>query len=249
MSENTLKINAIVVQASQSGENDKILTLLSPKAGKISVIAKGIRSLKHQSRNACGFLCYSSFVLKKIKDGFYSLVSAELSESFRTLSEDVVLLSYGAYFADLTRMCVQSGVEASEEVRLLLNTLYVLCKKPHNAPLIKAVFEFKIMELCGIVPDFSPRCPCGNDAAYFCVSEGEIRCGEHKGPNAIPINAPQIKICMYLLESNLRDALFCEYDEKISVSLSALTEPFLAYHLGNLPNSLTYLHQIVKKIP
>ena len=248
MAENTLKINAIVVQASQSGENDKMLTLLSPEAGKLCVIAKGIRSLKHQSRNACGVLCYSSFVLKKIKDGFFSLVSAELSESFRTLSEDVVLLSYGTYFADLTRLCVQSGVEASEEVRLLLNTLYVLCKKPQNAPLIKAVFEFKIMELCGIVPDFSPQCPCGGRGTHFCVSEGEIRCDEHKSSDAILVNAPQIKICTYILESSLKDALYCEYDEKISSSLSALTEPFLAYHLGNLPNSLNYLHQIFKKI-
>ena len=248
MAENTLKINAIVVQASQSGENDKMLTLLSPEAGKLCVIAKGIRSLKHQSRNACGVLCYSSFVLKKIKDGFFSLVSAELSESFRTLSEDVVLLSYGTYFADLTRLCVQSGIEASEEVRLLLNTLYVLCKKPQNAPLIKAVFEFKIMELCGIVPDFSPQCPCGGRGTHFSVSEGEIRCDEHKSSDSIWVNAPQIKICSYILESSLKDALYCEYDEKISSSLSALTEPFLAYHLGNLPNSLNYLHQIVKKI-
>ena len=112
MSENTIKVNAIVVKASQSGENDRILTLLSPEAGKLSVIAKGIRSLKHQSKSACAPLCYSSFVLKKVKDGFYSLISAELCESFRTLSEDVVLLSYGAYFAALTQMGVQSGTEA-----------------------------------------------------------------------------------------------------------------------------------------
>lgn len=248
MAENTLKIDAIVVQAAQSGENDRLLTLLSPEKGKISVIAKGIRSLKHQSRNACAPLCYSSFVLKKVKDGFYSLVSAELNESFRTLSEDVVLLSYGAYFADLTRMCVQSGVEASEEVRLLLNTLYVLCKRQKHSALIKAVFEFKIMQLCGIVPEFSTLCPCGGCGTYFCVSDGEIRCNEHKGPDSLPINAAQIKICTYILESSLKDALFCEYDERVSASLSTLTEAFLAYHLGNLPKSLDYLHSIVKKI-
>ena len=64
MSENTVKINAIVVKSSQSGENDRLLTLLSPEMGKLTVMAKGIRSLKHQSRNACAMLCYSSFVLK-----------------------------------------------------------------------------------------------------------------------------------------------------------------------------------------
>ena len=248
MPENTVKLNAIVVQSAQSGENDRLLTLLSPEEGKISVIAKGIRSLKHQSRNACAPLCYSSFVLKKLKEEFYSLVSAELIESFRTLSEDVVLLSYGAYFADLTRICVQQGIGADEEVRLLLNTLYVLCKRSDSAPLIKTVFELKIMELCGIVPEFSPECPCGETGMYFCVSDGEIRCNEHKTADSIPISPSQIKICTYILESSLKDALYCEYDKTVSASLSTLTEPFLAYHLGNLPKSLDYLHSIVKKI-
>lgn len=249
MSENTIKVNAIVVKSAQSGENDRLLTLLSPEEGKLSVMAKGVRSLKHQSRNACAPLCYSSFVLKKVKDGFYSLVSAELSESFRTLSEDVVLLSYGAYFAALTQMCVQSGTEASEEVRLLLNSLYVLCKRPRSAPLIKAVFEFKIMELCGIVPEFSFECPCGKKGGFFCISDGEVRCGEHKTPDALPINEAQIKLAMYITESSLRDALYCSFDDAVSESLSSITEPFLLYHLGNLPKSLNYLHEIVKKMP
>ena len=249
MSENTIKVNAIVVKASQSGENDKLLTLLSPESGKLTVMAKGIRSLKHKSKSACAPLCYSSFVLKKIKDGFYSLVSAELSESFRTLSEDVVLLSYGAYFAALTQMCVQSGSEANEEVRLLLNTLYVLCRRKDAAPLIKAVFEFKIMELCGIVPEFFNECPCGGSGQYFCISDGEVRCSAHKTPDALPINQAQIKLAMYITESSLKDALFCTYDSAVSESLSTITEPFLLYHLVDLPKSLNYLHEIVKKMP
>jgi len=248
MSGDTIKLNAIVIKAVKSGENDKILTLLSHDIGKITVIAKGVMSLKHKSRSACAPLCYSSFVLKKIKDGFYSLTSAELVESFRTLSEDVVLLSYGAYFASLTEMCVQSGVSADEEVRLLLNTLYVLCKRNDEAPLIKAVFEFKIMELCGIVPDFEYECPCGNEGSFFSVSEGEVRCSEHKTPDAIQIGKAQIQLAKYITESSLKDALFCRFDKRASSSLSAVTEPFLLYHLGNLPNSLKYLHSIIENL-
>lgn len=249
MSENTIKINAIVVKSAQSGENDKLLTLLSPEEGRLTVIAKGVKSLKHQSRNACAPLCYSSFVLKKLKDGFYSLVSAELNESFRPLSEDVELLSYGTYFASLSEMCVQPGIGAGEEVRLLLNTLYVLCKRRDSAPLIKAVFEIKLMELVGIIPEFSEECPCGEKACCFSVSEGEVRCREHRTEDSVLLNPAQLKLAVYITESSLKDALFCEYDMKISASLSSITEPFLRYHLGNLPKSLDYLHGIIEKMP
>ena len=248
MSDDTIKLSAIVIKAVKSGENDKMLTLLSHEIGKITVIAKGVMSLKHKSKSACAPLCYSYFVLKKIKDGFYSLTSAELIESFRTLSEDVLLLSYGAYFASLTEMCVQGGVSADEEVRLLLNTLYVLCKRTDEAPLIKAVFEFKIMELCGIVPDFEYECPCGIEGSFFSVSEGEVRCGEHKTQDSVQMAKVQIELAKYITESSLKDALFCKCDKRVSSSLSSVTEPFLMYHLGNLPNSLEYLHSIVKNL-
>lgn len=246
MSDDTIKLNAIVITAVKSGENDKMLTLLSQEEGKVTVLAKGLMSLKHKSKSACAPLCYSSFVLKKVKDGFYTLISAELNESFRNLSEDVVLLSYGAYFASLAGMCVQKGVPADEEVRLLLNTLYVLCKRPDEAPLIKAVFEFKIMELCGIVPDFEYECPCGEAGTFFSVSEGEVRCSEHKTSDAIAVGKAQIQLAKYITESTLKDALFCQYDKRVSSSLCSITEPFLQYHLGNLPNSLEYLHSIIK---
>lgn len=248
MSETTIKINAIVIKVKDTGENDRMLTLLSPEMGKVSVMAKGIKSLRHKSRGACFPLSYSSFVLKKINDGLYSLTSADLIESFRALSGDVVLLSYGAYFADLCSMCVQREIGAKEEVRLLLNTLYVMCKRPESAPYLKIVFEIKIAELCGIMPEFSYECPCGEKAMYFCHSDGELRCAAHKTADSSPITQEEIRIALYISQSNLKDALFASCDNSYAQSLSLVTEAFLRYHLVSLPSSLDYLHQITKKM-
>lgn len=249
MSENTVKINAIVIRAQNSGENDKLLTLLSPEEGKLTVMAKGVRSLRHRSRSACTPLSYSSFVLKKIKDGLYSLTSADLIESFCTLSNDVELLSYGAYFAALTEMCIQSGNECLEEVRLLLNTLYVLCRRTDYCPLIKIVFELKLMELCGIMPEITKECPCGEEGTFFSVSDGEIRCAVHKTQDSIPLSKGELALLLYITESTLKDSLFASCDISLASSLSSVTEAFLRYHLGVLPKALSFLHQITKKMP
>ena len=248
MSGDTVKLRGIVVKATKSGENDKMLTLLTHEEGKVTILAKGIMSLKHKSKSACAPLCYSDFMLKKVRDGFYTLSSAELIEGFRPLSEDMVLFSYSTYFASLASMCVQSGVVADEEIRLLLNTLYVLCKRPDDAPLMKAVFEFKLAELCGIVPEFDYECPCGDEGCYFSISEGEVRCPEHKTEDGIKMNKAQIQLAKYITESSLKDSLFCKCDISVAASLSCVTEPFLCYHLGNLPNSLTYLRSILENL-
>ena len=248
MSETTVKTNAIVVKSTPSGENDRTLTLLSPDLGKLTVIAKGVRSLKHQSRGSVMPLSYSSFVLKKLKEGLYSLTSADLKESFSTLSEDVVLLSYGAYFADLCKAVVQGGIGAPEEVRLLLNTLYVLCKRPDSPELIKVVFELKLMELVGVMPEFSEECPCGEKAACFSLSDGEVRCMVHRDESSKKISPGALRLAIYISQNNLKDALFCNCDNSLGFELSEITEIFWTYHLGNLPDSLSYLRKISKNL-
>ena len=246
MAESTVKTNAIVIRSKHSGENDRTLTLLSAELGTLTVIAKGVRSLKHNSRAGVMPLSYSTFILKKLKDGLYSLQSADLIEGFHTLSEDVILLSYGSYFADLCRMTVQGGIDAGEEVRLLLNTLHVLTRRAGSAALIKVVYEIKLMEIFGITPDFSPECPCGASGEYFSLCDGEMRCNEHHDEECVKILPAALKLASYISQSSLKDALYCEYDMSAAHSLSPVLEKFLKYHLGNLPNSLDYLKKILE---
>ena len=243
MSNDTIKTKAIIIRSTNSGENNRLLTLLSHDLGKISVIAKGARSLKHKSQGATNVLCYCDFILKPIKDNLYSLTSAELIEGFRSVSESIELLSYAAYFMALCEMGIQPLISANEEVRLLLNTLYVLSKRADSATLVKAVFELKLAELYGFMPEFSPYCPCGNDATHFCIQDSEMRCREHKNEDCIYVASRQIKILETICESSIKDALYLSCSNEDSSSLSSIIEPFLRYHLGNLPKSLDFLHK------
>lgn len=248
MPEHTIKLNAIVVRSSKSGENDRILTLLSPEYGKISVIAKGVCSLKHKSRSSAVIFSYSSFVLKKLREGFYSLISAELIENFKGMTEDVVLLSYGTYFCSLCELCVNEGVSASDEVRLLLNSLHMLCVRKEAAMLIKCVYELKLCECIGLMPEICETCPCGNPASFFSVADGEVRCQIHRSDDAMAVKPSVFSLASYITQNSLKDAMYTAFVPTDAVELWALNEAFLEYHLGNLPKSLTYLHDILKKI-
>jgi len=245
MAENTVKLKAVVIRSNKYGENDRIMTLLSHEYGKISVVAKGVLSLKHQSRSSTVIFGYSTFVLKKIRDGFYSLVSAELIESFKGMTEDVVLLSYGAYFASLCEMCTNEGMPADDEVRLLLNSFHMLSVRKDAAPLIKCVFELKLCELTGFLPEISEICPCGNAASFFSVSDGEVRCKEHASQEDIKIRNSVLSLASYITENSLKDAMYTSFVLKDAYELWTLCESFLRYHLGNLPKSLSFLHDIL----
>ena len=56
-----IKTKAIVLRSVPFGDYDKMLTLLGETTGKISVVAKGGKSLKLGA--ACNNFCFSEFVL------------------------------------------------------------------------------------------------------------------------------------------------------------------------------------------
>lgn len=247
MAGETIKTKAIVIKSRPHGENDRMLTLVSADMGRIFVSAKGVRSLKHKSRASAQFLSYGEFVLKKIKDGLYSLVSGEVTESFSEICKSVELLSYASYFCSLCESCIMQLSPANEETRLLLNCLYMLSKRQDDAPYIKAVFELRLASCCGFMPDFSENCSCGNAASYFSLSDGISKCALHKTSDCISISPAAAKICNFIVSASLRDALFALFPSSEILSAARVSEDFLCFQLGFHPKSLSYLHNIVKK--
>ncbi len=242
----SLKTKAVVIKSRACGENDRILTLLSPTVGKLFVVAKGARSLKHKSRACTQLFSYGSFVLKKIKDDLYSLVSGETESSFSKISENIVSLSYASYFCNLCEFFITTDTPAQNELRLFLNSLYILAEKPHAASYVKLVFELRLSALCGFMPDFSEKCHCGAKAAFFSYVDGETRCNLHKNGDGTYISSAECKLAKFLLTSSLKDALLADISPDNYIVLGKISEAFLIFQLGFVPKSLSYLRKIVK---
>ena len=128
----------------------------------------------------------------------------------------------------------------------MLNTLYVLSKYPKNALMIKTVFELKLAEMCGIMPEFNSLCPCGGKAEYFSVDDGETRCALHFSRDDIHIEPQVVLLGNKILSSDLKEAFFSQYTPEAVSSLAGICERFLEFHLGKLPKSLEFLHQNIK---
>lgn len=240
-----IRTRALIVRTVNSGDNDRILTAVSPELGKISISAKGVRSLKNKNNTATGILCYSDFVLKEGRE-LYSLSSAECVEGFYRLRNTVEGVAYGMYFAALLESCTEKNIPAGEELRLLLNTLYVLMNRPEDGGVLKLVYELRLSELLGIAPYISEECQCGNPAAFFDISEGETSCASHKGAFAVAISKDEMTVMEYILTSELKEALFFTTPKPILERLAPISEKYLEYHLGRLPRQLEYLKSITK---
>ena len=237
-----LKIKGIVVRAVSYGDNDKMLTVLSEELGMMSVCAKGVKSLKNKNSAAANPLCYSEMVIKTSGE-IFSLVSADVIESFYPLREDMEALSSGVYFAQLAAMCVGEGVPASDELRLLLNTLYILSKYPSRCGILRPVFELRLCEVVGVAPIVG-ACSCGKESEYFDIEDGESVCALHKKPSSKKISPASLKVIDYILESSLKEALLFDTPDVLAREICEITEAFMTFQFGNLPKSLEYLKKV-----
>ncbi len=83
-----VKTEAIVLQAIDYKDNDKLLTLFSPTLGKITAGIRGVKKPKAKLAFCAQPFCFAEYILAE-KGGRYTVTNAYLHESFFSLRSDI----------------------------------------------------------------------------------------------------------------------------------------------------------------
>lgn len=94
-----VKTEAIVLNAVDYKDNDKLLTLFSPTLGKITAGARGVKKPTAKLAFATQPFCFAEYVLAE-KGGRYTVTSAYLHESFFALRESITRYFAGCVGAE-----------------------------------------------------------------------------------------------------------------------------------------------------
>ena len=84
-----IKTEAIVLQAIDYKDNDKLLTLFSPSLGRITAGIRGVKKPKAKLAFSAQPFCFAEYILAE-KGGRYTVTNAYLHESFFSLRCDIV---------------------------------------------------------------------------------------------------------------------------------------------------------------
>ena len=182
-------VQGIVLRGVDTKESDRILTVLTAQMGKVAVVAKGARSRRSRVTAAAQLLAYSDMVLTE-SHGWQILSEASTISLFDGVRQDVVLLSLGSYFADLTESVTFEGTESGEILSLLLNALYALGTLQKPPELVRAAFELRLMSLVGFAPLLDGCVVCGEaDPAepVLDIRGGVLRCRRCGGEGGLSL--------------------------------------------------------------
>lgn len=143
--------DAVILRQADYKESDRILTVLTPERGIITVGAKGVRNIKSKNSAAVQLFSYSELEILQVGSRF-TLRTASLKESFFNVRCDLHRYALACYCTDITAHFCTEANDETEPFRLILNLLYALSEAKEK-PLwqVKAAFELKLCTLCGFM--------------------------------------------------------------------------------------------------
>ncbi len=135
----------LILKRSNFGEADRVLTVLTDRYGKISVIAKGVRRIT--SRRAGNVEVLNRVKLHLFKAKNYNLSEAESIETFAKLKANLTLSTTAFHVIELVDKLTPEEQKNSNLYNLVVATLQILEKNPRQI-FIRA-FEVKILTMLG----------------------------------------------------------------------------------------------------
>ena len=171
-------IDGLVLRMKNSGENDKLISVLTAEQGRISVLVKGGRSLKSVSLSATQLFSYSNFEIND-RNGFKWLQRASSIRQFDGLTGSIEKISLASYFASVAEELSGENEPAHDILRLTLNSFHALENDTKSPSQIKACFELQCAAMSGFMPDISGCQLCGckdKDFLYLDVMNGRLLC-------------------------------------------------------------------------
>ena len=144
----TYKTVAIIIKRINVGETDKILTLFTPKYGKLRCLAKGIRRLTSRRASALELFSQTNLMLANGKN-LDLIAEVNLEDGFRNLCNDLGRIRYAYQFCELVNLMTGENQEQSGVFDLLQKALQWLDRTPKIQIEGLRRFQLRLLEELG----------------------------------------------------------------------------------------------------
>jgi DNA repair protein RecO (recombination protein O) len=208
------KTEGIVLRSMDLGEADRVLTVLTPRLGKLRVIAKGIR--RPRSRLGGGLEPFSDVhLVLAIGRTFDVVTQAALEDPHLGLRNDLHSTAAAWYLVELADRFCEGSADSHDAFVLLAQGLAALDAAPEEVSreLIARWFELHLLDAMGFRPELSRCLECGAEIGPegngFAPVAGGVLGPEclHAALGARPVDAEALKVMRHLQRTALGDVL------------------------------------------
>ncbi|MGI6199554.1 MAG: DNA repair protein RecO [Christensenellales bacterium] len=230
----------IVLRQAAYGEVDRMLTLLTPAQGALTVSAKGCRRPKSKLLAATQPFCWGEYALYQ-KGERYGLTQCVVRESFFGLHGDLERLNHGSLMLNLAEYAAHPDQNSRELFALLLRGLGALCYGQGEPEGVTGVFLLRLWRILGVQPELGGCVFCGRpDAGYFSVQAGGRVCADcrARAGDGRPLPGDLLEVLTDILRADLTQPASWRLDQPMARRLFTMMTAYLDAQMGRSFKSL-----------
>jgi DNA repair protein RecO (recombination protein O) len=181
----TIRSEAIILSRTDFGEADRLLTLFTPKHGKVRAIAKGARKPTTRKSGHVELFARTDMLLHRGRD-LLIISQAEMTEGYLPLREDLTRAAYANYVVELLDRFTtdEDNAESAALFDLLDATLKQLCGNA-DLRIVARYYEMRLLDAVGFRPEMSACVINGEKITaqnqFFSHREGGVVCPDCAG--------------------------------------------------------------------
>ena len=212
------KTEAIVLRSMNLGEADRVLTVLTPRLGKLRVIAKGVRRTRSRIGGALEPFSDVQLVLA-VGRTFDVVTSSSLEDPHLGLRNDLHSTAAAWYVVELADRFCEGAADSHEAFRLLAQSLSALdAGSAVQREVVARWFELALLDAMGFRPELTRCLECGAGIEpvgnAFSPAAGGVLCPQcsHASLGARPVSVGALKVLRHLQRSPLVGVLGLRLD-------------------------------------
>ena len=225
-----IKTKGIVLAQNNMGDNDKMITILTPDLGKIGCAAKGARRPKSALMSGTQFLCFASFLIYKGINS-YNINSCEPIEIFYNIRLDLDRLEYASMVTKIAKDVTKENESSYNVLQLVLNTIYMISESDKDLDFILSIFKIRLLSIIGFRPIVEKCTSCNekNNLKYFSFRDNGLKCEAcgKQDKSAIEISEATEKAIKFIVWAEPKKIFSFEMSDENKTQLNLIAKIYL----------------------
>lgn len=248
--ERAFRSEAIILKRRDFGEADRLLTVLTPRQGRLDVIAKGARKPASSKTGHVELLTKADLLIHRGRD-LGIVVQAEVIDPLLPLRENLERGAYASYVAELMdRFTASADPDDMGGLYALLDTtLQRLCSED-DIRLAVRYYEMRLLDEVGFRPELN-QCVISREAIeaedqYFSVSQGGVVRPAYVAQSSrfMPVTMVTLKVMRHMQRSSYEHVRSLTVSAALHEDLERIMLAYITYILEQKLQSVDFIQRI-----
>ncbi len=244
------RTEAIILKRRDMGEADRLLTLLTPRHGKLDVIAKGARKpTSHKTGHVELFTRADMLIHSGREIGV--AVQAEMVEPYLGLRDDLQRGAFANYAVELLDRFTAHAEEDYIDLFSLLDDTLKRLSEDDDPRLAVRYYEMRMLDLLGFRPELL-ECVVGREPIlpedqFFSHVQGGVVCPSHAhlSRGAVRVSLLALKLMRHMQRSGYRQVKSLKVSPALHEEVERIMLGYITHILERKLQSVEFLRLIL----